>query len=173
MKKITFFAIGALAQITSACAGLPSASEYTHPFIANSYMYIGYNEKTHRKELKEFLNVDPVITPWCAAFMNAVLIKSGYWGSEVMDPETSLLARSFLEYGEQVLPNDLTQGDIIVFPRQDGEEWQGHVGFFLEKRQRYGETYVLIISGNDNDQVTIGEKPLSTAIGFRRFTVLD
>lgn len=167
MKKITFFTAGALALSTSA------AADYVHPFIANSYMYIGYNEKTHRKELKEFLNVDPFVTPWCAAFMNSVLIKSGYWGTEIIDPETSLLARSFLEYGQQILPQDLTQGDIVVFPREDGEDWQGHVGFFLEMRKRNNKEYVVIISGNDKNQVTIGERPLSTAIGFRRFMVLD
>jgi len=167
MKKITFFTVGALALSTSA------AADYVHPFISNSYMYIGYNEKTHRKELKKFLNVDPFVTPWCAAFMNSVLQQSGYWGTEIIDPETSLLARSFLQYGQQILPQDLTQGDIIVFPREDGEDWQGHVGFFLEMRKRDNKEYVVIISGNDKNQVTIGERPLSTAIGFRRFMVLD
>ena len=33
--------------------------------------YLDYSAKSHRKELKEFIGIDPVRIDWCAAFVNA------------------------------------------------------------------------------------------------------
>lgn len=148
-------------------------AHYEHPFISTSSTYIGMVETTHRAELKEFLGVDPVKIPWCAAFINSVIKTNDYYGSEIVS-DAPLTARSFLKWGEEVSSeNDLLRGDIVVFPRAGGEDWQGHVGFYLETRIRNNKKFLLIISGNENNRVQISERPLETAIGFRRMTILD
>jgi uncharacterized protein (TIGR02594 family) len=119
------------------------------------------HEKTHRKELKAFLGVDPVQYEWCAAFMNAILKKHDIPGSESVS-EYPLMARSFLDWGETV--NEPQIGDILIFSRgNDG--WQGHVGFYAGKS---GNDY-LVLGGNQNDKVSVMKYSGKRLLGIRRF----
>ncbi len=125
----------------------------------------GYTAQKHRQELRTFLSkpfdkdVDPVRIPWCAAFVNAVLHKSGY---ETTD---SLMARSFLSYGQKAKKPE--EGDIVVLTRGSSRA-TGHVGFFLG----YDETgqYVRVLGGNQGKMVTIAYYPASRVLGFRKPT---
>lgn len=122
---------------------------------------IGLEENKDRNELKEFLKVDPVDTPWCAVFVNAVLAEHGIEGSE-----NRKLAKSFLNWGEEVtLPKE---GDIVVFPRGN-LTWQGHVGFYSHSVIRDGKEYYVILGGNQDNTVSYDYYPADEAIGIRRY----
>jgi len=127
--------------------------------------YDGYTAQKNRRELKTFLSepfdkeVDPLRIAWCAAFVNAVLHKSGY------DTTDSLMARSFLEYGRVAKKPE--EGDIVVLKRGRSKT-SGHVGFFLG----YDETkqYVKVLGGNQGKMVTTAYYPVSRVLGFRKPT---
>ena len=66
------------------------------------------------------LDVDPRVTPWCAAFVNAVL------GAEGVKGTGKLNARSFLNFGMKT--HNPKPGDIVILSR-DNDPAKGHVGF--------------------------------------------
>lgn len=91
-------------------------------------------------------------TPWCAAFVGAVLervqIKSTRFES----------AKSYLGWGEPLLKP--AYGCVVVFNRDGG----GHVGFVV------GQTTtgdLLVLGGNQNDAINIRSFPRSRAVGYR------
>lgn len=99
--------------------------------------------------------VDPSKTPWCAAYVDAVLAESG------LPTMNTLWARNFLDYG---VPTDSPEkGDIAVFTR--GKSY-GHVGFFL---QYDGADYITLLNGNVSGKVLISNYPRSRLLGFRRY----
>ena len=59
--------------------------------------YIGKTELGDRQELIDFLDVDPVNTEWCAAFVNSVLEESNIPSNK--DHQHPLMARAFLDWG--------------------------------------------------------------------------
>jgi uncharacterized protein (TIGR02594 family) len=92
-------------------------------------------------------------TPWCAAFVNWCLIQAG------KPSLNTAWARSFLNYGTPTTtPN---RGDIVVFERGDG----GHVGFF-DSYTPNGN--ILVLGGNQSDQVKYSEYSKSKLLGFRK-----
>lgn len=97
-------------------------------------------------------------TPWCAAFVGMVLAVAGIQGTN------SLAARSYLDWGEEVAPEDVQQGDIVVLWRGSPSSWQGHVGFVHAIR----EDTVEILGGNQGNAVNIQAYPLSRVLGYRR-----
>jgi uncharacterized protein (TIGR02594 family) len=96
-------------------------------------------------------------TAWCAAFVGAMLKRSG------VKPSGSLLARSYLKWGIEVPIAKAQPGDIGVIPRGNST-WQGHV-FFIEKIKG-GKVYGL--GGNQKDAVNIQAYPVASLIGVRR-----
>ena len=147
---------------SSAVPGLDKPTSY----IATAYQYIGYNQNTHRKELKAFMQIDPVRVEWCAAFINAALRENGYSGSEYVT-ENTLLARGFLDYGVKV--DEPQVGDIVVL-RRGTEGWQGHVGFYVDQKEINGTLYYALLSGNNNESVDIDWFSTRKVIGVRRPT---
>lgn len=114
--------------------------------------FIGLHEKVNNNVLKPLMNVNPVRTPWCAAFVNAVLEKTGFTGSG------SLQARSFTNYG--VKTTDPQKGDIVVM--------RTHVGFFEGYTYKDGKKYVIVLGGNQNNRVQVSEYPISKVIAYRK-----
>lgn len=90
--------------------------------------------------------------PWCAAFVNWVLFKSGITGTK------SAAARSFLRWGRSVKPK---YGDVVVFWRQSPKSYKGHVGFFVSR----GLFKVKVLGGNQMNRVSVRK--------YWRFMVLD
>jgi uncharacterized protein (TIGR02594 family) len=129
-------------------------------------LYVGMNEREHRKILREFMGIDPVQTEWCAAFVNSVLHDVNLPGSEYVH-DNPLLARSFMSWGEEVIGKPQT-GDIVVFPR-GRNRWQGHVGFFVVAFQENGKEYYIILGGNQNDEVSYEAYEANRAIAIRRW----
>lgn len=128
-------------------------------FVLVADSFVGMHEKTDREELKIFLEVDPLRTEWCAAFVNAVLGVSGEQGTD------SLLARSFLDWGVSV--DSPEKGDVVIFPR-GRSSWQGHVGFFVEEFERDGIRYYVILGGNQENKVSYDVFRADKALGIRR-----
>lgn len=97
-------------------------------------------------------------TAWCAAFVGAMLKRSGL-------PHTGKLnARSYLNWGEPVALDDAQPGDVVVFSRGDRNGWQGHVAFFVRKEG----SKIVVLGGNQKNQVN--EKPYAATrlLGIRR-----
>jgi len=134
----------------------------TNP-VVSAVEYIGLQERQDRKVIKDFVGVDPVRTEWCAAFVNAVLELEGIPGSATVS-DVPLMARSFLFWGEKVNPQDIKQGDIVIFPRGK-EGWQGHVGFYVETQGNYW----VILGGNQKNEVRYDLYLPRKALGIRRY----
>lgn len=93
-------------------------------------------------------------TPWCAAFVNAVL-------ADAHLPTTGkLTARSFLNWGEPI--DTPKRGAIAVF-RRGRSTWQGHVGFVLDANR----THITLLGGNQSNAVTKARYPRSKLLGLR------
>jgi uncharacterized protein (TIGR02594 family) len=135
-----------------------------NPKIAIASRYMGFHERRQRRELREFMGVDPVRIDWCAAFVNSVLKELGIPGSESVS-EWPLTARSFLRWGQRVREPQV--GDLVIFPRGT-EDWQGHVGFYYGSEYRNGRRFYQILGGNQNNAVTIQLFPARSAISIRR-----
>ncbi len=114
--------------------------------------FVGLHERTDRGTLKQIVNVDPARTPWCAAFVNAMLNRSGIQGTG------SNHARSFLRYG--VATHVPRRGDIVVVGR--------HVGFYEGHVTRNGRTYVAVLGGNQGNSVRTSYYPASRVLAYRR-----
>jgi uncharacterized protein (TIGR02594 family) len=94
-------------------------------------------------------------TPWCAAFVGAILGKCGVPGSG------SLLARSYEKWGRKVDLAVATRGAVVVLNRPGGESWQGHVGFFS-----YTDgSHIYLLGGNQNNEVNVAPFPISRVVG--------
>ena len=127
----------------------------------------GLHARTNREEIKTYLKagtnnnvpVDPVKTPWCAAFANAVLRRTGYEGTD------SLMARSFLSYG--IKTKNPQEGDIVVLKRGKGNI-TGHVGFFNGYEWEGNQLYVKVLGGNQNKSVTVAYFPVNYVLDYRR-----
>lgn len=97
-------------------------------------------------------------TPWCAAFVAAVLAQLGLQGTG------KLTARSYLQWGEPVDLDDAEPGDIVVFWRGSPDGWQGHVAFF----DSLAAGAVRVLGGNQGDAVSIASYPKGRLLGVRR-----
>lgn len=96
---------------------------------------------------------------WCAAFVGSCLAECGLQGSG------NLMARSYVNWGRKVSPQDAGAGDVAVIPR--GKPPQGHV--FIVTDIRDGIVYG--IGGNQGDAVSEIKVPVATVIAFRRADV--
>lgn len=162
---ILFLLLSACSSVRSETNNFYINDSSLNPLVADSLKYLGYNEQRNRRELAMMLGVDPVRTEWCAAFVNYVLEKNGHLTSADIH-QYPLLARSFTEYGEEVIGTPQT-GDIVVLTRGT-QGWQGHVGFFLTTVTVNNKLHYAIVSGNDNDSVTIDTFPIHRVITVRR-----
>jgi uncharacterized protein (TIGR02594 family) len=96
--------------------------------------------------------------PWCAAFVGSVLARVGIRNTG------SLLAKSYLKWGEEVPSLDMAEpGDILIFNR-GSQSWQGHVGFLAGRSGGYVE----VLGGNQNNQVNITKYLAREVIAIRR-----
>lgn len=95
-------------------------------------------------------------TAWCAAFVGAMLARSG------VKPTGKLNARSYLDWGVPIDRKDAKPGDVVIFERGTG--WQGHVGFFVKDEGALIKT----LGGNQSDAVNIKGQQASKLLGIRR-----
>ena len=91
-------------------------------------------------------------TPWCAAFVGAMLERVGIRSSRFES------AKSYLEWGE--LLKEPTPGCVVVFSRDGG----GHVGFVVGQ-DKAGN--LLVLGGNQGDAVNVKAFQRSRVTGYR------
>lgn len=89
-------------------------------------------------------------TPWCSAFVNFCVLRSGVEGTR------HATARSWLEWGKSC---EARPGAIVVLSRDGG----GHVGFF--DHANMGKIFIL--GGNQNDEVSIRGYDSSRLLDYR------
>jgi uncharacterized protein (TIGR02594 family) len=117
--------------------------------------YLGLHERDDRQQLRKIVGFDPVGDAWCAGFVNGTLRKAGMTGTGKDN------ARSFLEWGKATATP--RKGDVVVLWRGSKGDWRGHVGYY------YGTSgdNVLILGGNQNNQVSIESYPKARVLGYR------
>lgn len=136
----------------------------TKEVVVEARKWEGKHERRNKKELKSLfsdngqLPIDPARIPWCAAFANAILNRSGY------ETTNSLQARSFLHWGRKT--NNPQEGDVVVFSR-GRNSWAGHVAFFVGYEYFEGIKYVKVLGGNQNQEVNIAYFPVNRVLGYR------
>jgi uncharacterized protein (TIGR02594 family) len=149
-------------QVAKGCSWFTCSSD--NKVVIEAKQWEGKTAKDNRKELRNLFAdgkmppVDPMRTPWCAAFANAILNRSGY------ETTNSLMARSFLAWG--VKTKDPKDGDIVVLKRGRGGVL-GHVGFFQGYEVIDGITYVKVLGGNTDHAVQVGYYPINKVLGYR------
>lgn len=130
------------------------AGERNHPLIQWWFSLCGYAIDT------------PDEIPWCSAFMNGIA-----W--ELRLPRSkSAAARSWLLIGTPININDaIPENDVVILKRggtnEPGPEVikaQGHVGFFAGIE----DGRVLVLGGNQGDEVNISGFPIERVLGVRR-----
>lgn len=96
-------------------------------------------------------------TAWCAAFVGAMLARSGIKGTGKLN------ARSYLDWGVHVARQDAQPGDVVIFKRGNSS-WQGHVAFFVKDRG----AKIDVLGGNQSDAVNVKGYAASQLLGIRR-----
>jgi len=96
-------------------------------------------------------------TAWCAAFVGAMINRSGGKGTGALN------ARSYLDWGVPVARKDAKPGDVVIFKRGNSS-WQGHVAFFVQDRG----ARIDVLGGNQSDAVNVKGYPASSLLGIRR-----
>ena len=96
-------------------------------------------------------------TPWCAAFVGAVLAQCGIQGTGKLN------ARSYLDWGQKVDLKNARRGDIVILSRGNSKT-QGHVAFF----DNMSRDKVYLLGGNQGDKVSVAAYPASRVLGVRR-----
>jgi uncharacterized protein (TIGR02594 family) len=92
-------------------------------------------------------------TPWCAAFVSAVLEETGYVSAQTG------WARAYLEWGQPI--KDPVKGAVVVFSRGKGF---GHVGFVVGKDKNGN---LMVLGGNQGNAVNIKPFAVSRVLGYR------
>jgi uncharacterized protein (TIGR02594 family) len=129
-----------------------------HNPVTPASKYVGLHENEDKMVLEDMLNVDPTVTEWCGAFVAYILEQQG-----MPLPEWPLWSRSYLNWGTEVA--EPRYGDLVIFERTDST-WQGHVGFYVDDM---GD-HILVLGGNQNDQVQYSKYPKSLLLGIRRLS---
>lgn len=98
-------------------------------------------------------------TPWCAAFVGAVLGQAGLAGTNRLN------ARSYENWGVEVSLAEAQIGDVVVFWRKNPDGAYGHVGFYAG---RAPDGDILVLGGNQGNAVSIAPYPQSRLLSVRR-----
>lgn len=107
-------------------------------------------------------------TPWCSAWLNYIT-----WLLR-LPRSKSLAARSWLTVGTPISLLAARPGwDVVILSRGEGEQpgpevlaAPGHVGFFAGHEIQHQR--VLVLGGNQADQVSLAPFPASRVLGVRR-----
>jgi uncharacterized protein (TIGR02594 family) len=103
--------------------------------------------------------IDGSDTAWCAAYAGAMLHRAG------VKPSGSLMARSYLRWGQKLDVGADKIGCIAVLWRGSPEGSEGHVGFVTE----VDADFIKLLGGNQGAAgiVSIETFPRSRVLGFR------
>lgn len=164
IKKHVFALILALFMAGTGIIGTPVAYAGMNTVANIADNYIGLKEHRDAKALSRLFavtfkkKINPATTPWCAAFVNAVLAKAGIKGTN------SLKAASFARWGHRT--SSPHRGDIVLI-NTSRKGTINHVGFFMGYIIRHGIRYVEVLGGNQEGAVRISTYRASRVVSFR------
>lgn len=92
-------------------------------------------------------------TPWCGVFMGIVMLEEGQ-----PYPTYYMRAKAWLEWGKRI-PAPV-YGCVVIFGRNGG----GHVGFVVGQDTK---GRLLVLGGNQADEVNVRAFPVSRVLGYR------
>ncbi|NJM10626.1 MAG: TIGR02594 family protein [Synechococcaceae cyanobacterium SM1_2_3] len=95
-------------------------------------------------------------TPWCAAFVGAMLANSGFRGTG------NAMARSYTRWPGSIKLGGPVYGAVTVIHRVPEHPTQGHVGFLMGKDLNS----LALLGGNQNDAVNVAKFARSRLIGY-------
>lgn len=130
-------------------------------WVEEAKKFIGLSEvkgSNHNPEILQFWKdirrggIKDDETPWCAAFVGAMLERVGVKSSRFEG------AKSYLSWGESL--SQPVEGCVVVFSREGG----GHVGFVVGA-DKAGN--ILVLGGNQSDAVNVKAFPTSRVTGYR------
>ncbi|QPB11396.1 hypothetical protein [Providencia phage Kokobel2] len=133
----------------------------TPPWLEHAHKFIGLREIKGPQHAPEILQMWKDIkrggikddeTPWCAAFVGAMLERSGITSTRFEG------ALSYLKWGADV--GQPRYGAVAVGKRTGG----GHVGFVVGITAN-GDP--ILLGGNQNDSVSIAAYPKANVVGYR------
>jgi uncharacterized protein (TIGR02594 family) len=135
--------------------------------ISLAAKYVGFSAKANKKDLMDLFKttlhqvVDPTVTPWCAAFVNAMLSKLDMKGTN------SLAASSFTTWGKQT--TSPKKSDIVLLHLSNKPALDGitHVTFYIDTVEIHGIKYVKVLGGNQEHSVKVSYYPISTVVQYR------
>ena len=136
--------------------------------IAMREMETGVDEVTgpeHNPRIVEYhqstgLKATDDETPWCSSFVNWCMAQAG---EERTD---SAMARSWMKWGESIA--EPRKGCVAVFSRGNLPT-AGHVGFYVDEIN----SRILLLGGNQSNQININSYPKSSLLGYRWPKVSD
>ena len=95
--------------------------------------------------------------PWCSSFVNWVVTRAGYKGTN------SAAARSWLKWGHRI--SGPKPGCIVVFWRGKKDGWSGHVGFVTDVD--LSRDKIRVLGGNQADMVKESWYSTDKVLGYR------
>lgn len=136
-------------------------------WLAKARSYIGFHETGSNRGIGQFIDladgvegdgkgVGALGDAWCAIFANAMLGAAGVPGTR------SAMARSFEHHKNFTRLETPKLGAIVTLWRGSPDAGTGHVGFYIGAD---GED-VLLLGGNQNDQVSIAPQPRERVTGY-------
>jgi uncharacterized protein (TIGR02594 family) len=138
---------------------VPSFAQTQDNIFNRAFSYVGLHERSNRQQIKSVTKVDPVRTPWCAAFVNGILEQLGQRGTG------SNMAISFAKY--KTATKTPQKGDIVVIRAGRGGRGSGnHVGIF----EKFVGNKVAVLGGNQRNAVKISYFSKSSVISYRKVT---
>lgn len=88
-------------------------------------------------------------TPWCAAFVGAMLKRGG------IDPSHRGTAKSYARWGDEATGVGLIGAVVVLNRAPPAPDWQGHVGFCCGMTK----DNVHVLGGNQGNRVSIAAFP--------------
>lgn len=118
---------------------------------------MGVSEATHNSRIASYHKTTGLNagggTPWCSSFVNAVMEKAGYKGTD------SAASVSWKTWGQGVSLNNARQGDIVVFDKDNNNSDATHVGFIQSIDLKRG--IIMVLGGNQSNQVKVSQYSIS------------
>ena len=160
------YLVEAPAETATAPVAVPTAPASEPPWIVLARKYLGTKEVAGSGDNPTIVGWDKLMTTlpasmqhdatrWCAIFVHAMLLLSGYKGKIV----ESALAVDWLNFGTKV--TDPKVGDVVVFDFGGGDH---HVAFVIS----VSGGMVHVIGGNQSDAVTLASYGTQYVMGYLR-----
>lgn len=120
------------------------------PGAANNPRVVTYHLYTTLKATEDSV-------PWCSAFANFCMFRSGHMGTR------SAAARSWLKWGDAL--KEPKPGCVVVFWRGKPTTADGHVAFYVG--ESVNPHNIDVLGGNQGDRVCVAPYAKERVLGYR------